>query len=260
MNNPIVKIQLPEERELDKKLAELETLENQLAGLELEKVTLQVSLRTFERHYIQTVGRLYAEMDRIEAEIAEWKSFANPTNENLQQQAQKARKTAQETAGESKFYSSQTAKEVFQPSDKLKKLYREIVKRVHPDLASSEEDRNRRHQLMVEVNNAYEDGDENGLLAILDEWNENAEIQSTDIGAKLVRAIRKIAQVTGHLENVTAEIDRLKQLDLYALFTKCEAAKLQRRNLLTEMAADAESQLVERRQNLADLKIAKEKL
>ena len=49
----------------------------------------------------------------------------------------------------------------------LKKLYREIAKRIHPDLATDEKDRARRHKLMAEANRAYEDGDEARIVQLL---------------------------------------------------------------------------------------------
>jgi len=51
-------------------------------------------------------------------------------------------------------------REPFTPSENLKKLYREVAKRVHPDLATEESERQRRHELMAEANRAYAEGDE----------------------------------------------------------------------------------------------------
>ncbi|MCJ7555432.1 MAG: hypothetical protein MUP90_00775, partial [Gammaproteobacteria bacterium] len=48
----------------------------------------------------------------------------------------------------------------FKPSERLRTLYRELAKLVHPDLTTDEGDRARRTPLMVEVNAAYQAGDE----------------------------------------------------------------------------------------------------
>ena len=42
----------------------------------------------------------------------------------------------------------------------MKRLYREVAKRIHPDLTSDRADRAKRQQLMAEANEAYERGDE----------------------------------------------------------------------------------------------------
>jgi hypothetical protein len=44
----------------------------------------------------------------------------------------------------------------FRPSDSLKKLYREVAKRIHPDLVTDETEKKRRQQLMIEANQAID--------------------------------------------------------------------------------------------------------
>lgn len=53
-------------------------------------------------------------------------------------------------------------------SDAVRKLFRDVAKMIHPDVAGDEE-RDRRHALMVEANRAYALGDEAQLRAILDQ-------------------------------------------------------------------------------------------
>ena len=51
MNTTIQKIITPDERELNKKLAELANLEDELSRAELDLAILQAELRIFENHY-----------------------------------------------------------------------------------------------------------------------------------------------------------------------------------------------------------------
>lgn len=75
----------------------------------------------------------------------------------------------------------------------LRSLYREVAKRVHPDLTSDEADRSRRQILMAEANQAFEHGDANRLTKILAESESRSEpVQGTAVAADLVRAVRKI--------------------------------------------------------------------
>ena len=71
MSVGLTKWQTPEEQELSRKLAELATLEATLAQRELDLATLQAELHAFERRYLRTAGARYAELDEIEAQIAE---------------------------------------------------------------------------------------------------------------------------------------------------------------------------------------------
>jgi hypothetical protein len=61
----------PEADELEKKRVELAELESQLADRELELAALRLEFSIFQKDYLRTVGRRYAELDEIEAKLAE---------------------------------------------------------------------------------------------------------------------------------------------------------------------------------------------
>ncbi len=61
----------PEEYELEKKCRKLERLKETLAKREEEMTELRAELQQFEAQYTMELGRLYAALDEIEAEIAE---------------------------------------------------------------------------------------------------------------------------------------------------------------------------------------------
>ncbi len=61
----------PEEIELDKKKRVLERLKEKLAFREEAMTELRAELKQFEAQYTMEVGRLYADLDEIEAQIAE---------------------------------------------------------------------------------------------------------------------------------------------------------------------------------------------
>src|SRR5215471_12018736 len=117
----------PEERELEKKRGELAALEAQLVQLELDLATLQAELHTFEGRYLRSVGRLYVELDDIEAQIAEALARSSPNDHTVQQQATHARRQARESAQAAGYAgTSEPSNTVFYPSESLKKLYRNV--------------------------------------------------------------------------------------------------------------------------------------
>jgi len=71
-------------------------------------------------------------------------------------------------------------------SEELKSLYHEAARRVHPDKAVTEAERGERERLMVEVNLAYEAGDEEALRRILAETDAEPEPVSTDAAGEPV--------------------------------------------------------------------------
>lgn len=183
----------PEEKELECKRAELALLEIQLAERELELTTLRVQLSSFERRYVHTVGRCYAEPDQLQAEIAELSVGLHPGDPAVRVHASACRAKAEETARTVGSVEETVRKSSFEPSDSLKRLYREAAKAIHPDLAPDDADRARREKVMTEVNKAYEEGDEHRLRAILHAWETSPDsVRGEGVAAELVRIIRRI--------------------------------------------------------------------
>lgn len=191
---------------------------------ELDLTTLHTELHGFEQEYLQIIGSRYSELERIEAQITEFMAYLESSRD-------------------------------FKPSESLKKLYRDVAKRIHPDLATEEQEKTRRQQLMVEANQAYEEGDEDKLKAILQNWESRPElVKGEGIGMELIRTIRKIAQCRERLQVIEEEINELEQTELYQLREQVSVAKEVGRNLLSEMAQHLDAQVTEAQQRLRKLK------
>lgn len=233
----------PEERELARKQEEQATLEIELAERELRSENLRAELGAFERRYLHFVGLRYAELDDLKAEIAERLAKEQPTNKRLQRLAEIARGSANETkssAGED----TQEEPTAFESSPEMKQLYREVAKRVHPDLTSDREDRAKRQQLMAEANEAYERGDESKLMKILTEYECSPEsVQGEGAGAELIRVIRRISQARGRLSEIEAEMQELLRSDLYQLKSRIDEAQVHGRDVWKEMVDKVEEQI-----------------
>jgi hypothetical protein len=240
MSSDIVRNQTPEELELQRKQAELASLEAELIQRELDLATLRAELTEFERLYLRTVGVLYAELDEIEAQIAEAEARRKPRDSVAEAQAKRARAQAQESAESAGVVDAPKLKS----SEDLKKLFREVAKRIHPDLGGNEADRGRRQRLMAEANLAYENGDEPKLRSILADWEASPDtVEGEGVGAELIRVIRKIAQIQKRLSEIEREIQQLNTSDLYKLRAKADEAEKQGRDLLKEMASQVETQI-----------------
>ena len=97
------------------------------------------------------VGRLYAELDEIEAKIAEEEVKLHPTDEEIKRKAEEARKRAEESAAQTEEENWEGCSFRWQPTAEAKKAYHRLARLIHPDLALDNEERERRHQLMAKL-------------------------------------------------------------------------------------------------------------
>jgi peptidoglycan hydrolase CwlO-like protein len=232
----IVRRVSPEEEELARKREELAQLQAELAERELFLTNLRAELAAFEGQYLRQVGTLYAELDEWNAKIAEQIAKEEGT-EGARSAAAQARTQAEESS--TAAHGEAARAQEFTPSAELKTLYREVAKRVHPDLATDEADRRKRELLMAEANAAYQRGDADALRRILEEYESSPEsVRGAGVAADLVRAIRQIRQVRSRLSQIELEIASLIDSDIARLRAKTEAARAEGRELLTEMAED----------------------
>ena len=236
MSTAINRRMSPEEEELAKKREELALLQAKLADRELFLTNLRTELSAFEGLYLRQVGVLYAELDEWNARAAELRAEEECT-EGARSAATHARTQAEES--HAAVHGEAAEPKEFTPSSELKSLYREAAKRIHPDLATDEADRHKREQLMSEANAAYQRGDADALIKILEGYESSPEsVQGEGVAADLVRVIRQIRQVESRLSQIEVEIANLSDSDIAKLRDKVEAAETEGRHLLAEMAED----------------------
>jgi len=241
----IVRKQTPEEAELLRKREELASVRATLAERELELADLRAQLKSFEGRYLRQVGVLYAELDEWDARIAELEASLNPVPE-AQQHAEQARKRADET--QEATHGEASKAQDFQPSADLKSLFREVAKRIHPDFAKDDADRQHRTRLMAQANEAYGRGDAEALQRILSDYDESSEsVQGEGIGAELIRIIRQIHQARKNIAALEEEQARLSTSELSQLKKDAEMAQREGRDLLAQLATALAGKIMQRR-------------
>jgi len=150
---------LPEEKELARLEAEQAELKERVSAAELEQETIKTETAQFQSRYYQTVGRLYVQLDELDAEIAKIRLDRVPNDATLKAHADAAKQRAQKSADEAGFVRAQPKPPPVISPD-LKQAYRKAVKLIHPDLSVTEHEHRRRTELMALVNLAYERGDQ----------------------------------------------------------------------------------------------------
>jgi len=250
MNSEIVRHISPQEQELAEKRQELAILQAELTEREFSAANLRAELGAFEGRYLREVGLLYAELDDWNARIAELVAEATGT-----EQAKSAATDARARAEESRAAAHEEAARAadFSPSPELRKLFREVVKLVHPDNATDEADRTVRNKLMTEANLAYRLGDADVLRRILEEYKSSPEsVKGDGSAADLQRVLRQIERIVKRLAQIESEVAELTSSEIAKLMATAETTKARGRDLLAEMKKDVLRRIELARKELED--------
>lgn len=240
----------PEDQELARKREEQAAIESALADRELQCANMRAELAAFERQYLHFVGSRYAELDELKAQVAERLAQDQPGNPNRKASAQAARARSNESKSAAGEKAAQEPK-AFQPAPDTKQLYREVARRIHPDLTADREDRAKRQQLMAEANAAYERGDKEQLARILTSYEYRPEAVTGDgAGAELIRTIRRISQARGRIAEIEADLQDLMRSELYQLKVRLDEAERNGHDVLKEMVEKVESQIAQAKRHL----------
>lgn len=208
---------LPEQQELNRILVQQSDLEEIVVSSELALETDKTEIARFQYRYYQTVGVLYAKLDELEAFLARLKAGKFPDNAEADANAEAAETRAKSSAEEAGLIEGQES----QPpeiTDEIKLIYKKAAKLLHPDRASTEDERLRRTEFMARVNVAYERGDQNAIENIVSEYGIDPEaITGEDIASQIVKAIRRIAQLNRRILEIEKEREILKSQEIYQL-------------------------------------------
>jgi hypothetical protein len=162
--------------------------EQALIEFEIALETFRIEVENFSRLHHQRLGPMYTRLDELDAMIAEARAARTGDPEDLRR-AREARAMVQPMPGVEELFhdwldsdglSPEAAAMLTEqpvrppkrvrPSDEARKLYRDLARRAHPDLAQDDKERARREEFITRVNAAYARGDEPLLRELADEW------------------------------------------------------------------------------------------
>jgi hypothetical protein len=251
---------------------ELGDLERELAGLadelsqaEAELAEVRNLLAVFGRAHARMFAPLLAELDEIEARIAEVHAERSGRADD-QRDAETARERAQQSArqaDEEKVRAKRAEPPRPAPTGEAKRMYRKLARRCHPDLAEDETDRQAREVFMARVNDAYSRGDIGHLAQLSREWDaEGTESGMTpppkDPGER--RRLRErlqqaLASVRNRLDRIREELTAARESELGRIvFAPGQEAGMPAAMRRLDAMADKLKMLVdERRRALDDL-------
>jgi hypothetical protein len=233
--------------------AEIEVLGQELAEMELELATAQGELAGFSLRYHELIAGRLAELDRCQAALAQMHLRQAPADDGLHAAArQAAERAAQSRREQAEFRARQEGEPApFRPGNDLKRRFRQLAQKIHPDRAGSDADRAWRTRLMSEANRAYRAGDAVALEEVLALWLEGRRDDPgavppgpTFAGTPAAEALAaEAARMRARIAAIAAELDRLYGSKLYELFTAARLAERQGRDLLAEMVERLDAQI-----------------
>ena len=213
------------EHDIDALRQQAAELEHLLAQRSDEVRRTKADLDAFRITYRQQVGLLHEELDRLELELAE--AELGILEERL---GDSAATDPVLPAGERLEAPPRFT------TDAIRKLFRDVAKVIHPDLARDADTRDRRHSLMIEANRAYALGDEEHLRAILQAWERSPEaVQGTDREAMQLRLARRIAQIEEQLQAFAADLAALQDSSLWKLKAMVDDETAKGKDLIADM-------------------------
>ncbi|MFJ3172521.1 J domain-containing protein [Streptomyces roseus] len=162
--------------------------EQALIEFEIAVETFRVEVENFSRLHHQKLGPMYSRLDELDALIAEAKAARSGDAEDLRR-ARDARSLVMPMPGVDELFHDWMDSEGIsddasamltdrtvrppqrvRPTEEVRRLYRELVRQAHPDLARDEAERERRDAFIARVNAAYGRGEERLLRELAEEW------------------------------------------------------------------------------------------
>jgi hypothetical protein len=130
----------------------------------------------------------------------------------------------------------------------IKRLYRQLARRFHPDLAADEADRRRRTDKMQAINDAYAARSMAELIALSDEADDIISIgrpgQARQADAPLAEVLQnELVRIQKRLREIESEIKGLHLKPSVALSLEVKVARSRGQDLLAEAAANLERKI-----------------
>lgn len=234
------------EAQLEQKRLDLTELEQETAERETYLTELQANMRMFESRYLNSVGVLYDELAAIEKECSKIQGLDYDVDSDTEGPDDDA---DEDDNGVS------CGQNLFQAA-KLKKLYHDVARKFHPDLAQCEDERRHRHQLMIEANRAYETGEEDRLTEMLEEGLKIESVSdNSTMSTEMILLIRKINAEKHKYSAIGSKINEITSSDIYKLKLRVDNGEAMGIDLMEDMLSQLRRQIIKAKNRLEHLQL-----
>ncbi len=241
----------PGAEELARRKAQLLVLAEELLGRERAFDAYRVELHDFETRYRKALGGRYARLDELadRLDVARGEAAAaDPPERDPEDPAERYPGQGLPGGGQNWDWGEREPEPEPRPviGEDAKRLFRQLARIIHPDLAGDPAERERRTNLMVAANLAYEQGDVAALERLLADWERSPEaVTGGGALAELERTIRRIAQVQERMDAIDEELAELEASAMGWLRRRTEKAAREGWDLLAHMVKELDRQILE---------------
>ncbi|MBK8901083.1 MAG: J domain-containing protein [Anaerolineaceae bacterium] len=232
---------------------ELDELRAELAEAEAEFESQLEDVQAFEFRFEAHVGQLLDQLAALEVEVNSYltriklmrhqQSFgeSGPAFDPVEEQYRQTWRHEPETAAPQPQPAPPPATQA-----QLKKMYRELARQFHPDLAIDEADRQYRTNKMAAINDAYKAHSMVELLALAEEMavhqSRQQAVQPPD--QEMAQALQEeIERCRRRLRRIDNELQNLPNRAMVDLALQVKLAQREGRDLLAELAAELERKI-----------------
>jgi hypothetical protein len=242
----------PGAEELVRRRAQLQVLSRRLLERERDLAAFRGELHAFETTYRKALGSRYARLDELAERLDETAAPADdPDGPDDGEDGPAERYPGQGLPGGQNWAWGEREPDK-EPerravvSEDAKRLFRQLARLIHPDLAGDARERERRTNLMVAANDAYEQGDLAALERMLADWHASPEaVTGSGAAAELERTLRRIAQVEAGIVRIDDELAELEASAMGWLRRRVEKAAREGWDLLAHMVRELDRQISE---------------
>lgn len=246
--------------------ARLSEKENEASDLSIQVQDINNMTKLFLGEYYLRVGILYVNLDKLKLRIKEYEhridvaqgrkltpedleNIENEANETFSEERHKLDDLESETSGSAQEYKQHLQEEEKKQSfdrefqQELKKIYRRLALKFHPDKAKDEKQRKEFQKIFAAIADAYRKGDLETLKKYMKQAERDEKITKETPKGKLARLKEEYENILHIIAKLRAELEDLKANETYKLMGKVEKAKKEGRDLLQKLATDIKEEI-----------------
>jgi len=223
--------------------------QEELATAEVELSKKQNEIRAIERRIRFRLGRSIDQLAELEEQIAQYRQEIGQLRipgafEAGYLPVEEQYRRAWRRPAEDDIYSGA---EPLNPADEkqIKRLYRRLARKFHPDLAADQSEQDYRTKKMAALNEAYAAGSLVEMIALSGTSQKTSGSDHDQTNAEIAHVLEKeLARIQRKTLIVQNEIDNLHNNPVVQLSLDIKLARRRGRDLLEEMSLDLEQRIV----------------